>query len=211
MATLLKIRGLQRATSTSDVSATTGSSSMAMSKGGRGFRVRWGLGNQVRGTGQVQAAKTIGAANAAVTATANWPGVIGNSIQFGIVVAGGSVARSIVTTIQAATGQPIITVNPATTTGVVNGTETATAIAAAINNDPTASQYVTATAGGTGGSVVVAGAAANLTGGTDGAGTAEPIYLSVNSAAPVVVDIDNQQTVRSLRRNSGQFVSLGQP
>jgi hypothetical protein len=184
---------------------------MAMSKGGRGFRVRWGLGNQVRGTGQVQAAKTIGAANAAVTATANWPGAVGNNIQFGIVVAGGTVARSIVTTIQAATGQPIITVNPATTTGVVNGTETATAIAAAINNDPTASQYVTATAGGTGVTIVVAGAAANLTGGTDGAGTAEPIYLAVNSAAPVVVDIDNQQTVRSLRRNAGQFVSLGQP
>lgn len=211
MATLLKIRGLDRATSTSDVSATSGASSMSLSKNARGFRVRWGLGQAVRGTGGVQASKTIGTVNAAVTYTANWPGTVGNNIQTAHVVAGGSVARSIVTTIQAATGQPIITVNPATTTGTVNGTETATAIAAAVNNDPIASQYVTATAGGTGASIIVAGGASNLTAGANGAGTAEPIYLGANSAGPVVVDVDDQFTVRSLRRNAGRYVSLGQP
>lgn len=210
MATLLKIRGLDRATSTSDVSATTGSSSMAMSKGGRGFRVRWGIGQQQRGTGAVNASLTIGTSNAAVTYTANWPGTVGNTIQVAHVVTGTN-SRSIVVTTAANTGRTIITVTAATTAGAANGTETATNIAAAVNNDPVASQYVTAAAGGTGASVVVAAGAANLTAGANGAGSAEPIYLSANSAAPVVVDVDDQQTVRQLRRAAGRYVSLGQP
>jgi hypothetical protein len=210
MATLLKIRGLDRASSSSDVSATTGASSMSLSKGARGFRIKWGLGTQQRGTGGVAGALTIGAANAAVTYTANWPGTVGNNVKVAHVVAGNNTAFSIVVTIEAATGKPIITVNAATDGGGLS-TTTATVAAAAVNNHPVASQYVSAVAGGTGASVITAAAAAALTGGTNGAGSAEPIYLSANSVSPVTIDIDDPQTARSLRRNVGRFVSLGQP
>lgn len=90
----------------------------------------------------------------------------GNPISLNVVVAAGTVARSI------AVAGNAITVNLATTGGVVNATETASNIAAAINANGAASALVTAYAGagveGDGTGLVGSSAGAqNLTGGTN--------------------------------------------
>jgi hypothetical protein len=53
-------------------------------------------------------------------------------------------------------------------------------------------------------------AAGNLNGGLN-VGTAQAPFVLVNSKNTVVVDLDDGPTLRLLRRNSGRFVSLGQP
>lgn len=85
----------------------------------------------------------------------------GNVVRVAFVVSGGTVARSI-----SVAGNDI-TVNLATTTGAVNGTETATAIAAAINANASAAALVSATASeGDGTGVTAALAMTALSGGT---------------------------------------------
>jgi hypothetical protein len=55
----------------------------------------------------------------------------------------------------------------------------------------------------------VVGAAAALANGANGTGTSEPFYQNVNSKSTVLVDVDDQKTVRTLKRNANRFVSLG--
>ena len=90
----------------------------------------------------------------------------GNPVSINVVVAAGTVARSISVTGNA------ITVNLATTGGVVNATETSSNIAAAINANGSASALVTAYAGagveGDGTGVLASSSGAqNLTGGVN--------------------------------------------
>jgi hypothetical protein len=86
---------------------------------------------------------------------------LGNSVRVAFVNPGGTVGRTIVVA-----GNDI-TVNLAVTAGAINGTETATSIAAAINADVPASGLVTAAVkvGDTGAGVVAAFALTNLAGG----------------------------------------------
>lgn len=207
MATLLKIRGLDRGDA---VSRTAAGSVVA----GKGFRVPSGNLTQVVGaTGAVRGVLARGAGNAAVTYTANWFGASGNNVQVAHVAQAGTLPRSIVVTYAASTGYPTITVNPATTAGAINAGETADVIAAAVNADPVASQYVTATSAAAGtATTVTAAAAAPLATGADGTlGTTQALYFIANSRTLVVVDLDDTTTRKMLRRNTGRYVSLGQP
>ena len=106
-------------------------------------------------------------ANDALKLVAKRPQADGaNPVSINVVVAAGTVARSISVTGNA------ITVNLATTGGVVNATETSSNIAAAINANGSASALVTAYAGagveGDGSGVLASSAGAqNLTGGVN--------------------------------------------
>jgi len=204
MTTLLKLRGLAR-NANQKVGSGAGQQMLA-----RGFRIKSALSPSVTGGTSARATRTIGTSNAAVTYTAKVGGARGNDIRVAQVVDAGTVARSVVVTYDSS-GRPTVTVNLATTGGAVNGSETASAIAAAVNADLEASQFVTAAAGGTGASVAVAGAAGNLSGGSNGTGTAESFYQTVNQRTTVVVDLDDPLVERQLLRNRGNFVSLGQP
>lgn len=115
------------------------------------------------GANATAASKTIGTSNAAVTYTAPlFRGASGNSLRVAHVIAGANTPLSVVVS-----GHDI-TVNVATNGSSV-ATSTATQVAAAVNASVAASDLgVTAAAGGTGASVVVAGALANFTGGTGG-------------------------------------------
>jgi hypothetical protein len=73
-----------------------------------------------------------------------------DDVTIAVVVDAGSVSRSIVVT-----GHAIV-INVATTTGVINATETGTAIAAAVNANASASALVNAVAQGTGLSLTAA-------------------------------------------------------
>lgn len=197
MTTLVKLAGLDRGdalsrASTGRVTANTG------------FRVASGTFKQDIGAGSVKAFLTIGAGNAGVTYTANWAGASGNGIQVAHVT-GGTATPAITVTYAAGTGLPTIT---ATQTGAV----TAATVQAAVNADPVASQYVTATLPGTGASAFTAAAAAPLATGANGTvPNLQPVYFNVNSSAKVVVDVDDTTTRKMLRRNTGRFISLGQP
>jgi len=198
MATVVKIRGLDRADGGG--SATGGSY--------RGFKVKSALGPSVTGGTSVAATKTIGTSNAAVTYTAKIGGTRGNNIQVAHVVSGNNTPLSVVTTYATTTGYPTVTVNAATDGGGLS-TTTATAAAAAVNADAVAAQFVSAAAGGTGASVIVAGAAGALSSGANGTGTSEPFYQSVNARTTVLADVDDQVTVRTLKRNANRWISLG--
>lgn len=127
----------------------------------------------------------------------------GNPISLNVVVSAGTVARSISVVGNA------VTVNLATTAGVVNATETASNIAAAINADGSANALVTAYAGagveGDGTGLVGSSAGAqNLTGGTNNdiaftdirqdAGASDPaitvnfVQSGVNTARSITVN-----------------------
>jgi hypothetical protein len=88
-------------------------------------------------------------------------GVGGNSVRVAFVNPGGTVGRSIVVA-----GKDV-TVNLAVTAGVINGTETATSIAASLNADAAASKVIAAAVApaNSGAGVVIAFALTNLTGG----------------------------------------------
>lgn len=107
------------------------------------------------------ASLTIGTSNAAVTYTTPlWRGASGNSFRVAHIISGANTPLSVTVS-----GHDI-TVNVATNGSSV-ATSTATQVAAAVNAKQAVTDLgVTATAGGTGASVVVAGAMANLTGGT---------------------------------------------
>lgn len=189
MATLVKIKGLDRG----DSAVASGSVGPA-----RGFRVRSGLGQQF--PSGVKASRTSGTSNAAVTSTARYGGTYGNSIKVAYVASG--TAGDVAVTYSGSA--PTITVSLGS-----GSTLSATNAAAAINADPEASSLVTATAGGTGASNVVAEAATALSGGTN-VGTGQAIYKTVNNKSVTVVDADDAETARILRRNSGRYISLGQ-
>jgi hypothetical protein len=116
------------------------------------------------GANATAASRTIGTTNSAVTYEAPlWRGASGNNWRVAHVVAGASTPLSVVVS-----GKDV-TVNVATN-GSSAATSTAAQVAAAVNaNTALRDSGFTATAGGTGAGVVVAGAIANLTGGTGGA------------------------------------------
>lgn len=124
----------------------------------------------------------IAGVNNDITYTAKVEGLAGNSIRVTYVVAAGTVARSIVVA-----GNDI-TVNLATTAGVVNATETATNIVAAINATTAAAAKLTAAVktGDTGAGLLAAMALTNLAGGKNAVtsqvnvATEGPVSQSVN-------------------------------
>ena len=113
--------------------------------------------------------------NEAVTVTAIPSGTIGNAFKYAQVIAGTSTPLSVVTTYTASTGAPIITLNAETDDADAVVT-TAAEAAAAVNADPVARQYVTASYSGTGADEVVAGSATALSGGSNGTGTPQKFY-----------------------------------
>lgn len=190
MATLLKIRGLDR-----DVAS-------GESVPPRGFRVASQYKQAQGGSGTAKATLTPTANS--VKFDAKYAGAWGNNVR--VATASGSLAVAV--SYAASTGHPTITVTaPATATLAANQ-----AIVAAVNADPIASQFVTASVAGTGAAANAAVAAANLATGSDGTGASlYPIYIRVSGQQVQIIDIDNQETARNLRRNNGRFVSLGQP
>lgn len=128
------------------VAATTGKVTGPISAAQlhRLMRVVEGAGGRVEFTDSgVKASKVLysGVAGKEIKLEALTVGTAGNSITLAIVVAGGSVARTIT-----AAGSDI-TVNVATTAGAVNATETAAAIVAAINADADSNALVLASLG----------------------------------------------------------------
>ncbi|HMD79798.1 MAG TPA: hypothetical protein VKE92_00735, partial [Anaerolineales bacterium] len=81
-------------------------------------------------------------------------------------------------------------------------------IVTALNANPfVASLYaVSSLTSGAGTSPVSPGALAT---GSD-VGTGQDIYVPVNNKATAIVDVDDAQTSRTLKRNTNRFVSLGQ-
>jgi hypothetical protein len=202
MATILKLRGLDRGKSVvSDGSATGGSL--------RGFKVPSALGPSVTGGTSVRATLDIGTTTAGVKYTSKIGGVKGNSIQVAHLDNAGNNNPLLVTVAYAATtGAPTINVQLATD-GAGTPNSTANQVVAAVNASAEASQFVTASALTTGAGTAVVGAAAALANGANGTGTSEPFYQNVNSKSTVLVDVDDQKTVRTLKRNANRFVSLG--
>lgn len=196
MATLIKYRAVDRPRGASDTGVM----------GQRGVRLKGSQG-PVYPSG-TKAALTVGTSNAAVTATALYGGTWANTlVKFAIVVSGNNTALSVASAYDSA-GVLTITLNSGTNGSGV-ATTTATQAAAAINADQTAKQFVLASAGGTGASVVVAGAAAVLTGGAN-SGSSESLWVRATRLSTVVVDIEDTLTGRLIRRNSDRLVSLGQ-
>jgi hypothetical protein len=188
MATLLKIRGLDRGTASGD--------SPVVAR--RGFRVPSALGKQFLSGVKASLTPT---ANTQ-TYTAKYGGTWGNSVR--IQTATGTLAVSV--SYAASTGVPTILVTaPATATLAAN-----TAVVNAVNAHAEASQLVTASIAGTGAAAHAVVAATALSGGTD-VGTGQSIYVRTNQSATALVDADDPATAKMLRRNAGRFISLGQP
>ena len=192
MATLVKIKGLDRGINSADLT-TVGRSY-------RGIRVKAPYQQAQGGSGTAKA--TLTPNTNSVSFTANSAGTWGNNVS--IVTAVGTLG--VATTYAATTGYPTITVTaPATATVAAN-----TAIVSAVNNDPVASQYVTAALAGTGAAANAGQSTATLASGSNGSGAVlNPIWIKAAQNAPVVVDVDDPQNVRVLRRNYNRFISLG--
>jgi len=191
MATLVKIRGLDR------ISPSTDS---PVSRGYRGFRVKSQFTQVQGGTSMVKATLSI---TNQLTVTALTAGTWGNSVTFATAVGGSTPV--VATTYASSTGLPTITVTaPATATLAAN-----TLIVNAINTDPLASQFVVAALVGTGAAANGSTSAALSTGSNGSNGTQYPIWIRTGQNAPVIVDIDDPQNVRILRRNYNRFISLG--
>jgi hypothetical protein len=184
MPTLVKIRGLDR-----------GPSAVGGDLLSRGFRVP--LAELAYPAG-VKASLTPTAATQTYTALQG--GTFGNAIR--IQTAVGALAVSV--TYAAATGAPTILVTaPATGTLVANQ-----AVVAAVNAHAEASQFVVASVAGAGTGTHAVVAATNLSGGTN-VGTGQQQFRIVNNRSTFVVDVDEPQTAKMLRRNAGRFISLG--
>jgi hypothetical protein len=151
MTTLIKIRGLDRIGNYSDLSNQITN----LPGFGRGFRLKSALGLQypVGGVQAYETVGTVGGINGAVTYTAQHAGALGNNISVIQNAPSGS-TRVIALTFASGTGYPVITITP-------SSTDTAATLAAAVNLDYNASQYVVASLPGTGASAPVASANAN--------------------------------------------------
>lgn len=144
MTTIVKIKGLDR-----------GDSAVGAGLVPRGFRIRTGLGQQFRsGTNAFETIGTLAAPNSAVTYTSKYSGALGNNVKVVHSAPSGSGGVTVTTTYATTTGYPTITVVPAAT----GASATALATAAAVNADPVASKYVTASVPGTGASIAVVSA-----------------------------------------------------
>lgn len=188
MATFVKLRGLDRG----DSAVSSGS---ALSAGDRGFRVKSGYGQGF--PSGVKATATGGATTSALTVTARYGGTWANGHTFNVSQAG-SGTGTVTVAYAAGTGVPTYTVTGA-------ATMTANNAAAALNAHPGFSALYTATGGGTGTTLVNPGA---LAGGTN-VGTGQSLYVQLNNKATALVDIDDAETARTLRRNYNRFISLG--
>lgn len=203
MATLLKIRGLDRAGSQT---VGTGSGQNMLPKG---FRVKSGvLSPSVTGGTSVKASVVTGTgATNQITWTARVGGTKGNSISIIVAAASGSAGTATFSVAHAAgTGLPTITATPGTGT-------TAAQLASLANADYQTAQYVTAApTDGTGAGTSLTQTVLPLASGANGTGTSEVFYLTTAAAGQgIVVDLDDAATQRILFRVKGRYVSLGQP
>lgn len=191
MATLVKIRGLDRG----DSAVASGT---VLSVGDRGFRVASGYGLQY--LSGVKATASNGATNGILRITAKYGGTWANGHAVTVSL-GGSGTGTVTLALAAGTGVPTYTV-----TG--GAAMTAAQAAAALNADPSFSVLYTAdNSTGTGASVATAGTI-TLASGTN-VGTGQPIYVPVNNKRTAIVDIDDAATARTLRRNYNRVISLG--
>lgn len=192
MATLLKIRGLERG----DSAVASGT---ALSGGIRGIRLKSGYGLQF--PSGVKATATGGATTSGIVVTAKYGGTWANGHTFTYASGGAAGSTAIAVTFAAGTGIPTVTF----TCG--SGVTANTAIAA-LNADPFVSQLYTATplSTGVGTTLVSPGALASGT----NVGTGQNVYVSVTNRRTTVVDIDDAETARTLKRNTNRFLSLGQ-
>jgi hypothetical protein len=183
MATLVKVKGLER-----DNAAATGSIGPA-----RGFRVASGYGLQF--PSGVKATATV-ASTPTFTFTAKYGGTWANG--HAVTVATGGTAGAIAVAYAAGTGVPTFTIS-------TGGTLTVTQAVAALNADSRFSQLYTAA--GTG-AALTAGGTGTLAGGTN-VGTGQVIYVVLSSKGLMIVDVDDAQTQRTLRRGTNRYISLG--
>lgn len=191
MATLVKIRGLDRGNSAGDSNVNAG----------RGFRLPSPYSSAQGGTGTAKASYTP-TANV-VTYTANYAGAYANSIS--IVHATGGAATPVVSVTYPTGGSSAPTIT-------VTGTAATTpqSVVTAVNANPLAASLLTASVAGTGAGTFAAVATTALSGGSDGSGaTLTPIPVRTNQTTTVVVDMDNPAVAKLLRRNAGRFISLG--
>jgi len=203
MATLVKIRGLDRGSSVVADNSVTGGSY-------RGFRVPSGLGQQFPSGAKAALSTNLTGSNNDLTYTAKFGGTYGNKIQVAYIdPSANSAALSVTQTYTSGTGTPLISVSLATDSGGAI-TSTAAQIATAVAAHPGAAQFVTVAnkTGNDGTGVVTAMSATNLASGTD-VGTGQSVYLMVTNKSTVIVDVDDPQTARALGRNIKRFVSLG--
>ena len=215
MSKLVLIRGLDRGGRTS--SGFTASDSSVDSV--RGFKGRAALGRAYTAGVKASYTTALTGANNDLKFTARYGGTYANNITLVYVdPSGNNKTLSVVVTYASTTGYPVITVNLATNGG---GTITSTGaqILAAINGDPTASQWVIASlaASNDGTGVVTAMSSQSLASGTN-VGTdaeppygvvGEPIYIKVVAPVSIVVDTDDPNVGRVLRRNHSRYISLG--
>lgn len=190
MSTFVKLRGLSRVNN-----AATGSIMSA-----RGPRVRSAYGLQY--PAGVKATATGGTGTSALTVTAKYGGTWANGHTFNVSQAG-SGTGTVTVSYAAGTAVPTFTV-----TGGAG--MTAANAAAALSSNPTFNQLYTASSGGTGTTLVNPGALAGGTNVTSSQSAGQSIEITLNGGSTVVVDVDDPFTLRQLRRNAGQFVSLGQ-
>lgn len=227
MTNLVKIRGLSRGPA-EPYNTTTASGILSGSAGPssvRGFRVKSAVGRHyLKNSDAVKASLTSGT----ITFTANYPGTYANGFKAAIVVSGASTPLSVVVTNTSSTAYPVITVNSATSAGS-SAITTAKQAIDAVNSDPLASQFVTASVGGgangggaaTNSSTIYAFSSALFTGGSNGTGSdaepgpqtlgvaGEPIFINLNNKTTIVVDTDDQSVARTLMRNRWRWVEIG--
>ena len=190
MATLVKIRGLDRG----DSAVASGT---AMSAGDRGFRVKSGYGQQF--PGGVKATATGGLTTSGIVVTAKYGGTWANGHTVNV-SQGGSGTGTVTVSYGAGTGVPTYTVTGA-------GTMTALNAVNALNADPGFSALYTAAPLSTGAGTTLVSPGA-LASGTN-VGTGQQIYVPVNNKRTAIVDIDDAETARTLRRNYNRVISLG--
>lgn len=186
MATLVKLRGLDRGIAAGDSPTFQP----------RGFRVRSGHGSQF--PAGVKATATGGATTSGIVVTAKYGGTWANGHTVNVSQAG-SGTGTVTYTYAANTGVP---------TFVVTGAATMTALNAvnALNADPVFKQLYTAAPLTTGAGTTLVSPGALATG--TNVGTGQPIYVSISNGT-YIVDADDRDSVRTLKRNGWRFLSLG--
>jgi predicted secreted protein len=147
-------------------------------------------------TNAVAASKTIGTSNQLLKIESKKIGTLGNSDTFGIVVSGNNTAFSIVVTANS------VLINSATDGSAVATTTVDHAIAALYQNATFRENFI-ATTSGNGSGVLVAGASAALTGGTDNAEVFTLVPGVLDLAGPNesqdMIDVTSQDSTNQYR------------
>lgn len=209
---LVIIRGLDRGTRPAGaVPAVPGEQEADGPTQLRGFRVKHPTFRQYSYEPQAVAA-SYSFPGSTLTFSANYKGAYGNSIA--VVLANGA-GQTVSTSWASNTANPIITVT------VPSGT-TASGVANLINTDETASQFITCSYGSAG-QGVGAFTQQSLSGGSNGVSAdaepsteveglaGEPIWLRVTNKSTCVVDVSDNVTSRTLKRNQWRYVVVGYP